>query len=204
MTASDPATSPGTDQADSAQRILDAALDLGEQRGWDDLHLYDIAEAMGITLSDIQRHYDQKDAVAEAWFGRADATMLAVAETPGWIELDMRQRLARAIFAWLDALAPHRRLTAAMLRYKLQPDHLHLQVAGLLRISRTVQWIRETAGLPSAGWRRELEEAALTGIFLATFTHWLNDDSIDAARTRAFLDRLLAVAERTALRLMPS
>ncbi len=179
------------------------ALDLGEARGWDAVHLHDIAQEMGIALAVIRRHYDQKDAIAEAWFGRADAALLAVAETPGWQELDARLRLARAIFAWLDALAPHRRLTAAMLRYKLQPDHLHLQAAGLLRVSRTVQWIREAACLPSTGWRRELEEVALTGIYLSTFACWLNDGSADSARTRAWLDRLLALAEGAALRLAP-
>jgi AcrR family transcriptional regulator len=191
------------DDAGQAQDILDTALDLGETRGWDALHLYDIAQAMDITLNDIRRHYDQKDAIAEAWFGRADAALLAAAETPGWLALDARTRLARALFAWLDALAPHRRLTAAMLRYKFQPEHLHLQLRGLLRVSRTVQWLREAAGLPTAGWRRELEEAALTAIYLSTFARWLNDGSADSARTRAFLDRLLALAERAALRLAP-
>lgn len=187
-----------------AQRILDVALDLGEQHGWDSLHLYEIAQAMGITLADIQQHYEQKDALAEAWFARADAAMLAVAETPGWTELSARLRVARAIFAWLDALAPHRRLTAAMLRYKFQPEHLHLQVGGLLRISRTVQWIRETAGLPSAGWRRELEEVGLTGIYLSTFACWLNDDTPGATRAHAWLERLLAKVERAALQIAPA
>lgn len=199
----DAAAQRDTNDSALAQDILDTALDLGEARGWDAVHLYDIARAMDIGLSDIRRHYDQKDAIAEAWFGRADAALLAMAETPGWLELDVRQRLARAILAWLDALAPHRRLTAAMLRYKLQPDHLHLHVAGLLRVSRTVQWLRETACLPSAGWRRELEEVALTGIYLGTFVYWLNDGSAGSVRTRAFLDRLLAMAEHTALRFMP-
>jgi ubiquinone biosynthesis protein COQ9 len=199
----EPSSPQDAQDAALAEDILMTALDLGEARGWDALHLYDIARALDITLSDIRRHYDQKDALAEAWFARADAALLAVAETPGWLALDARQRLARAIFAWLDALAPHRRLTAAMLRYKLQPDHLHLQLAGLLRVSRTVQWLREAAGLPSAGWRRELEEIALTGIYLSTFACWLNDASTDSARTRAYLDRLLALAERTALRLPP-
>lgn len=190
-------------KSDLRDRILDAALELGEQRGWDAVHLHRIAQALGIALADIQRHYDQKDAIAEAWFDRADAALLAVPRAPGWLELSVRERLRRAIFAWLDALAPHRRLTGAMLRYKFQPEHPHLQALGLTRVSRTVQWICEAACLPSAGWRRELEEAALTAMYLSTFACWLNDDSPGAERTRAFLDRLLATAERAALRLTP-
>jgi AcrR family transcriptional regulator len=188
---------------DLAKRIIDTALELGEVRGWDAVHLHEIARVMGIELADIHRHYDQKDAIAEAWFDRADAALLAAPRTPGWTDLTPRERLHRAIFCWLEALASHRRLTAAMLRYKFQPEHIHLQALGLTRISRTVQWIREVACLPAVGWRHELEEVALTGIYMSTFACWLNDESADANRTHAFLDRLLATAEWAALRLAP-
>lgn len=196
---------PQSDKSgDLAERILRTALELGEARGWDAVHLHDVARAMGIGLAEIRRHYDQKDAIAEAWFDRADVALLAAPDTPGWEALSPRERLHRAIFAWLEALAPHRRLTAAMLRYKLQPEHLHLQALGLVRISRTVQWIREVALLPASGWRRELEEAALTAIYVSTFLRWLGDESAGANRTHAFLDRLLAAAERAAGRLGPA
>lgn len=189
---------------DLAARILDTALRLGGVRGWDALHLYEVADAMGLPIAEIHRHYGQKDDLAEAWFDRADAALLGVAQTPGWRELSPRQRLQHAILAWLDALAPHRRLTAEMLGYKLQPEHLHLQALGLTRVSRTVQWVREAACLPSVGWRRELEEVALTAIYLSTFAYWLRDDSPGAERTSAWLDRLLAGAERAALTLAPA
>lgn len=188
---------------DRAGRILDTALMLGERDGWDALHLYELAEAMGLGLEEVHRHYRQKDDLAEAWFDRADRAMLRAGAAAGWRALPARERLSRAILAWLQALAAHRRLTVEMLRYKGQPDHLHLQLRGLLRVSRTVQWLRETACLPAAGWRRELEEAALTAIFLGTLGCWLRDESPDAGRTRAWLARQLARAERIALRFPP-
>ena len=186
------------------QAILDTALALGEQQGWSAVQLHEVAGAMGITLADIRCHYEHKDALAEAWFDRADAALLALPETPGWMALSPRQRLQRAIGAWLDQLAPHRALTAGMLGYKFQPEHLHLQALGMMRISRTVQWIREVAHIPSVGLRREIEEAVLTTIYLSTFARWLADDSPGAERTRAFLDGLLAVAERAALQIGPA
>jgi ubiquinone biosynthesis protein COQ9 len=181
--------------------ILDSAMSLAEQRGWDAVHMYDVAQAMGLPLAEIARNFGDKDELVEAWFDRADAALLAVADSAGWMELTPRERLHRAMFSWLDALAPHRRVTGDMLRYKFQPEHLHLQAQGVVRISRTVQWIREAACIPSVGWRREFEEAALTSIYLATFARWLADGSANAERTRAFLDGLLSVAERAALRL---
>ncbi|MBV2132116.1 TetR/AcrR family transcriptional regulator [Pseudomonas sp. MAP12] len=182
-------------QAEHRCRIIDTALSLGEERGWDGFHIHELAARLDIGLADIALHFAGKDAIAEAWFERADAALLAAPEAPGWQLLSPRERLQRAIFSWLDVLAPHRRLAAEMLRYKLQPEHLHLQIQGVLRVSRTVQWIREAALLPATGWRRECEEAALTAIYLATFACWLRDDSPGASRSRNLLDRLLARAE---------
>lgn len=199
-----PRENAGDDSSGLAQQILDTALELGEQRGWNGVHLHEIAQEMGIGLAEIGRHYESKDAIADAWFDRADLALLSAAETTGWLESSPRERLHRAIFCWLDVLAGHRRLTSTMLRYKLQPEHLHLQVLGVLRISRTVQWIREVACLTTVGWRRELEEAALTAIYLSSFARWLNDESEGAARTHAYLDRQLAGAERIARRLSQS
>jgi len=185
------------------QTILDAALEIGEQRGWDDVHLHDVAQSAGVTLAEVRRHFEHKDAFTEAWFDRADAALLAMPQTPDWAELTPRQRLHAAIAAWLAVLATHRRITAVMLRYKFQPEHVHLQVMGIMRISRTVQWVRDVALLPEVGWRRELGEAALTTIYLTTFARWLADDSPGTEKALALLDRLLAVAERAALRIGP-
>jgi AcrR family transcriptional regulator len=187
---------------DPADRILEVALILAERGGWDALHLHEIAATMEIGLADIYRHYRQKDDLAETWFGRADLALVCATQREGWHSLSTRERLSLAILAWLEALTPHRRrLTAEMLCYKLQPEHLHLQAQGLLHISRTVQWIREAACLPAAGLRREAEEVVLTGIFLSTFGVWLHDSSPEAGHTQAWLDRQLRLAERLALRI---
>lgn len=191
----------GNDTSAQREAIIDTALHLGEQCGWDAVHLHEVARAMGVPLAKIMRHFEHQDALAEAWFDRADRMLLAVPQSPGWAGLSERERLHGAVFAWLDALAPHRRLARQMLRYKLQPEHLHLQALGLVRISRTVQWIREVALLSSVGWRREIEEAALTSMYLATVAHWLRDKSPGAQDSRDFLARWLARADFVARRL---
>jgi len=179
--------------------IVQTALRLGEEAGsWDAVHVHAVAREAGISLEDLSRHFQDKDAIAEAYFDNADAALLSVGSEAGWSELDIRERLFRAVMTWLDALEPHRRLALGMLRYKLQPEHLHLQARGIARISRTVQWIREVSMLPSVGWRRELEEAALTTIYLTTFSCWLTDKSAGSERTRGLLKRLLAGAEQGA------
>lgn len=184
-----------------AQRILDAALQLGEQRGWDAVHVYDIADDMQLGLADIERRYRNKDEIAEAWFRRADNALAACTNEPGWMELSVRERLSRAIRAWFGALEAHKGLTVEMLRYKVQPDHIHLVIQGVLRTSSTVQWVREAARVPSKGLRRELEEPVLTAIFLSTMALWLVERTAGTPRTWAWLEARLGDAERIAQRL---
>ena len=96
-----------------ADRILDAALSLGEQRGWDAVHVYDIADHMQVGPGDIERHFRNKDEIAEAWFRRADHALASCANEPGWMDLSVRERLSRAMRAWFAALEPHKTIRKA-------------------------------------------------------------------------------------------
>jgi hypothetical protein len=96
---------------------------------------------------------------------------------------------------WLGALYPYRKTTRQMIFGKLEPGHIHIQIPGLIRISRTVQWMREAAGRNATYIRRALEETGLTTIYLAAFTHWMNDSSSGSTNTGRFLDGCLAIAE---------
>jgi len=181
-----------TDTPHTAEQILNTALSLAETHSWERLHLFQIAAVLEITLEDIHRHYAQKDDLVEAWFDRADRAMLAFASQGALLDLTPHERFKRVMWAWLDALAAHRRVTGDMLLYKLEPAHPHLQIQGLLRISRTVQWMREAIASHTTHLRRITEEVVDTGIYLSTFLYWLRDDSVGFTKTHRFLDRQLA------------
>lgn len=195
-------TSEGVQDDATRRRIVHTALRMAEQAGsWDAVHVHAVALELGMGLDELRRFFADKDAIAEGFFDMADAALLAAGRQPGWAALPIRERLFRAIMTWLDALAAHRRLVPGMLGYKLHPEHVHLQVRGVARISQTAQWIRETSMLPSTGWRREVEEAVITTIYLTAFARWMTDSSHGAESTRRLLRRLLTTAERGALRL---
>lgn len=185
-----------TTTTDPAQKILDSALALAEARSWEAVRLYDVAEATGMTLDDIRVHFREKEELVEAWFDRADGAMLRDAASPDFLELPPRERLHRSIMIWLDALAPHRRVTRQMILGKCEPGHLHVQIPAILRISRTVQWLREAAQREATYVHRALEETVLTSLYVTTFIHWLNDNSLNASRTRELLAFLLKTAEK--------
>jgi AcrR family transcriptional regulator len=175
----------------SAAQILDTALTMAEDCGWERLRLYAVAERLDIGLEAIARHYPDKDRLADAWFDRADRALLARSHADDLAGLSAAGRLEELLIAWLQALDAHRRLTGQMLLYKLEPAHLHLQARGLLRISRTVQWWREAAQRGSSHLARVAEESALSAVYLATVGHWLRHPDEELNETRGYLRKRL-------------
>lgn len=187
-----------------AERIIDASLRLAEASSWESVRLHQVAAYLGITLEDIRQHYREKEDLVDAWFDRADRETLQHSATPEFLTKDTRERLHSVIMVWLDTLAVHKRVTREMIVNKLEPGHLHFQIPALMRISRTVQWMREAAGLTATFPRRALEETKLTGIYLLTFTYWMRDRSEGSDNTRRFLDRLLGTTDRLSFGVCPT
>ncbi|MDH3279646.1 MAG: TetR/AcrR family transcriptional regulator [Gammaproteobacteria bacterium] len=182
--------------ADLLDRVVDVALGLGEASSWESVRLHQVAAELGLTLEDIRSVVREKEDIVDAWFDRADQAMLAVSQRPEFRDSDATSRLVSLIMAWLDALQPFRRATRQMIIGKLEPGHLHYQLQGALRVSRTVQWIREAAERDHTLPERAVDEAVLTSIYLATFARWMYDSSQASRVTRRFLERKLATAHR--------
>ena len=184
-----------TNNHDIHEAIVDAAIVLAERSSWEAVRLYDVAAELNITLDDIRPHFREKEDLVDAWFDRADSIMLKVSEDADFIALTHQERICRLIMAWLDALSAHRKVTRQMIGAKLEPGHLHIQIPAIMRVSRTVQWVREAAQRDATFVRRALEETGLTTIYLATFVYWMNDVSEDSQNTREFLLHKLQIAE---------
>lgn len=176
--------------------IVDRALEMADSKSWESLRLHQLAQQLDISLEALSQHFQDKDAIAEAWFDRADAKMLAQAATAAFRKAPARERFGRLIMSWLNTLAPHRRVTREIIYGKFAPGQLPFQLTGLTRVHRTVQWMREAAQRDATLPWRTLEEAALAGIYLVTFCYWMRDDSEGTARTAEFLDRKLSCAQR--------
>ena len=176
--------------SDVKEQILDVALNLAEQSSWEQLRLSDIAQQLEISLEVINQHYSQKDDLVEAWFDRADQWMLQQSQTLSLENMKPADKLTRVILLWFNALAPHQRLTRQMLAYKLEFGHIHLQVLGVMRISRTVQWFLEAALQKNTSFKRIIEEIIVTNIYLIAFATWLYDASNNYQTTEKRLGKL--------------
>jgi AcrR family transcriptional regulator len=181
-------------------RIVDAALELAEEHGWANVRLYQVAEHAGLPLAEVGALYRDQDALANAWFARALAALerlpaADVADRPA------PERLHTAIMRWLDALAPHRAVTMQMLDAKLYLSHPHHWVPMIFDLSRLVHWLLDAARIASTGRGRQLAEVGLTALLLASLRVWRRDDSVGQERTRRYLRRRLAAADRWIKRL---
>jgi AcrR family transcriptional regulator len=176
-------------------RLLDLALELAEETGLEQLRLSALAERSGVPLAEVAARFPDIDAIANAWFARA---LSAVWATPAELlaDPDPAVRLERVMLRWLEALAPHRRLTGAMLRAKLWPSHPHHWVPMVFDLSRLVHAFLDVARVPGAGAERALQEIGATALTLRSLRAFLADPTpgFPAARERLRRDLARGVA----------
>jgi len=185
-----------------AARIIEASLELAEERGWEAVRLHDVADRLGIGLEEISARFPDLDAVANAWFTRVRDDMLR-AGGPALADRPPPERLHAVMMAWFDILAPRREVVGEILRAKLHLPHPHHWIPLVFDLSRLMHWFLDAATIRSTGRQRGLAEIGLTAIFLATLRQWVGDDSPDQMRTRAALRRRLERADRWLARAKP-
>jgi len=123
--------------------------------------------------------------VLRYWSQMADAEMCAAMTAPEFVSLKIREKVAYAVRARIDALRPHReaaRRAAALLA--LPPYGL----LGARLAWDTADAIWRGLGDKSADFNFYSKRGILTGVWTSTFARWLADDSEDEAATNAFLD----------------
>src|SRR5258708_5063172 len=76
---------------DLRDRIVDAAVELAEEVGWENLRLRKVADRLGVPLTTVLEIFRDIDAVTHAWFARALTSMLRPPER-GFEALSSRER----------------------------------------------------------------------------------------------------------------
>jgi AcrR family transcriptional regulator len=182
--------SPHTEPAVDPDRILEVALALAEEKGFEQLRLSDVADRAGVALAEVAALFPDVNAIADAWFARAlDAVWASPPELLA--EPDPALRLERVMLRWFEALAPHRALTGTMIRAKLWPSHPHHWVPMVFALSRLVHAFLDVARVPGRGAERAAQEIGGTLLTLETLAVFLADPTPDLERTRAVLHRSL-------------
>ncbi|HEU0045328.1 MAG TPA: COQ9 family protein [Sphingomonas sp.] len=155
--------------------------------GWGDEALTMAAEAHGVDPGVAKLAFPGGAVdMIDAWFGHVDRTMLDALPAETLAVMKMRERIAGLVEARLTAMAPDREALRRALAVLALPQN----VVRAARLGwRTVDTIWRAAGDTAVDYNHYTKRTILLGVYGATVTVFLDDESEDHADTRAFLAR---------------
>ncbi|HEC14558.1 MAG TPA: TetR family transcriptional regulator [Rhodospirillales bacterium] len=181
-------------KADVAGRIIAGALELAAEGLWRRASLSDIAGRAGVTLAQLQETFPGKTAIIEAFLDRIDHEVLG--GTGIDTSSEPRDRLFDVLMRRFDALAPYKTVLPSLLSGAACNPCAALVLGP--RFLKSMAWMLEAAGISSAGLKGLARVKGLAFVYMNTARVWLKDDSEDASKTMAALDKGLKRAERLA------
>ena len=181
----------GNGERSPEDRLIDAALELAGRQGWRRTGLAEIAAEAGLKLHEAYAIHRSKAAILGAFTRRIDREVLTGAGAAEDGETT-RDRLFDTLMRRYDALKPYKPALRAILRDSVGDP---LALCGVARLGRSITWMLEAAGIPTAGLRGHALVHLTGALYLSVLHVFLGDDSEDLARTMAALDRGLRRGE---------
>jgi AcrR family transcriptional regulator len=181
-------------------RILDAALQLFRDQGFEATTMREIAESAGVATGAAYYYFDSKDAIVLAFYDQAQKDMTARLEEVFDASRDLAARLRGILEVKLDYIEPSRRFLGA-LSVHTDPNHPLSPFSAQTReirendmrfFERAVDGSRVRvpddlrAYLPRLLWMYQM------GMIL----FWIYDRSAGQKKTRALMDKSLDVVVR--------
>ena len=178
---------------ETAARILDSALELFRQEGFDTATMRDIAQKAGVATGAAYYYYPSKDAIVLDFYQRSCEDMQPKLEAALVNVKRLEERLRAVIQVKLDHFAPNRGILRTLLRNGADPRH------PLSPFSRQTFEIRN---VDISWFRRILVDCGMTiprdlapqlpGVLwffqMGVIFFWVIDESPDQARTARLLE----------------
>ncbi len=179
-----------------SKKIIDSALHLAVEQGWEYTSLRDIAEHAGISASDLYDAIDDKSDIL-TMLGRAiDKKLLDDIDVSGDNSDSERERLFDLMMDRYEALNEHRDGVCAILEsFKCDPKQV---IISMPHLCRSMSWMLEISGIEISGISGAIKVTGLTGVYIKVLMVWIKDDSEDLSKTMAYLDKTLERADRAA------
>ena len=191
MDESEPNTSKGER---TKERILQAALELFRELGYEATTMRMVADAAKVSLGNAYYYFASKDLLLQAFYHEVHTAHVAACGPVLAKERGLRERLRGVMLAKLDVIEPYHRFSALMFRSAADPksplNPFHAEGAGVRCegeqvfaevLSGSKQRIPKdlAAELPNLLWTYSM------GVVL----FWIHDESPQHARTRRLIER---------------
>ena len=182
------------------ERIVRAALDLFQTKGFDATTTKAIARKAGIAEGTVFNYFKSKDDIALYFFEQeVDQAMAAVRENPRLQKAPLEEKLFTLVHSQLEYLARHERFIGAALIHALKPasplgpfshrsQELRHRYLGFVE-----ELIEESESKHRHGPLTFFAPEVFWIYYLGVLLYWLNDSSEGKQNTLAFLDRSLNV-----------
>ncbi|MEM8662711.1 MAG: helix-turn-helix domain-containing protein [Pseudomonadota bacterium] len=178
--------------ADTADKIIDATMALLADRPYEEVTVRAIAEAAGVSLGELNRHFPTRGHILKGFARQIDGAVLENTFSDMADEA-ARDRLFDVLMSRLDALAPHKAALKSLMRAARRDPGVAL---GLNAIAlRSQSWMLAAAGLSATGWRGRVAVQSLAVAFAKVLRTFVDEDDPGMPRTMAKLDRELRELE---------
>ena len=178
---------------ETGRRILDAALELFRQEGFDITTMRDIARKAGVATGAAYYYYPSKDAIVMDFYQRSCTEMQPKIEAAVAHASGLESRLRESIRAKLAHFGPNRGVLRALLRNGADPKHPLSPFSPQTKEIRDIDlaWFRRI--LVDCGMRipRDLEPhlpEVLWFFQMGVIFFWVIDESAEQARTARLLE----------------
>jgi AcrR family transcriptional regulator len=195
-----PKTTNTPKSEETRNRILESALELFRQRGFENTTMRDIAKAAGVALGAAYYYYDSKDALVMGFYERAQTDLAPLLESAQKEAKGLEPRLCAVINTKFEYFSDNRKLMGALSAH-IDPEH------PLSPFSKQTQTIREFDiqffSIALEGSKVRIPEdlnhylPRLLWLYqMGLMLFWVYDSSPGQSRTRLILNKTLAIVAR--------
>ena len=172
--------------------LVGLAFTLIGERGWRGFSFAELARRAELPLAQVYAELPDRCALLRALGRRLDAEMLALdaSELEG---MSPRERVFELIMRRFDAMAAVKPALRSLARDGAGDPAL--TAAGLCNVGRLATRLLDAAETEDGPAAHLIARHVLAAIYVRVFNVWLDDDTVDLARTLAELDRRLQQAE---------
>jgi len=179
------------DSEETRRQVLDTALALFRERGFEETTMRDIARQAGLSLGAAYYYFKSKEAIVGAYYDYVQDEHLSRARAAFAKGDGLRERLRAALHTKIDIMQNDRRLLRALFRYGGDPEHAlsWFGPATAAQRRRSIEVFAEAiAGERLPEDVRSAAPALLWTMHMGVLLFFLYDDSPHQRRTRRLID----------------
>ena len=173
------------------RQILDTALELFRERGFEKTTIRDIASRAGLSLGAAYYYFKSKEAIVGAYYDYVQQEHVARTRDVFAAGGDLRARLGAALHTKIDIMQEDRRLLRALFRYGGDPEHSLSWFGPATRGQRQLSvdvFAEAIAGERLPDDVRDAAPTLLWTLHMGILLFFLYDASTGQRRTRKLID----------------